>query len=173
MILAALIIAFNGLGLTLRHRPARPRDAGSCRTSFVALLILAFGAYFARFVGDAVHHLLPQRRHAATRDLLGKLAQYAIMVFVVLIALDQVKVGGDIVRQSFLIILAGVVLRAGAGLRPRRQGLGRRRGIERLVADDEAAAERTGAARPGRDAACQRTGRHAAAQNLHDDRPHP
>ena len=41
--------------------------------------------------------------------LLGKLAQYAIMTFVVLIALDQVNVGGDIVRQSFLIILAGVV----------------------------------------------------------------
>jgi hypothetical protein len=31
------------------------------------------------------------------------------MTFVVLIALDQVNVGGDIVRQSFLIILAGVV----------------------------------------------------------------
>jgi hypothetical protein len=42
-------------------------------------------------------------------DLLGKLAQYAIMVFVVLIALDQVSVGGEIVRLSFLIILAGVV----------------------------------------------------------------
>ncbi|MDD2856587.1 MAG: hypothetical protein PHU01_13755, partial [Desulfuromonadaceae bacterium] len=34
----------------------------------------------------------------------------AIMTFVVLIALDQVNVGGDIVRQSFLIILAGIVL---------------------------------------------------------------
>jgi hypothetical protein len=31
------------------------------------------------------------------------------MVFVVLIALDQIKVGGDIVRESFLVILAGVV----------------------------------------------------------------
>jgi hypothetical protein len=28
----------------------------------------------------------------------------------VLIALDQVNVGGDIIRQSFLILLAGVVL---------------------------------------------------------------
>jgi hypothetical protein len=28
---------------------------------------------------------------------------------VVLIALDQVNIGGDIVRQSFLIILAGAV----------------------------------------------------------------
>jgi hypothetical protein len=41
--------------------------------------------------------------------LLGRLAQYAILAFVVLIALDQVKVGGDIVRQSFLIILGGAV----------------------------------------------------------------
>ncbi len=31
------------------------------------------------------------------------------MAFVVMIALDQVKVGGDIIRESFLVILAGVV----------------------------------------------------------------
>ena len=42
-------------------------------------------------------------------DLLGRLARYAIVVFVVLIALDQVNVGGDIIRQSFLILLAGLV----------------------------------------------------------------
>jgi len=36
-------------------------------------------------------------------------AQYALIAFVVLIALDQMNVGGDIVRQSFLILLAGVV----------------------------------------------------------------
>ena len=42
-------------------------------------------------------------------ELLGKLSQYAIVVFVVLIALDQMNVGGDIIRQSFLVILAGVV----------------------------------------------------------------
>ena len=39
----------------------------------------------------------------------GRLAQYAILTFVVLIALDQVNIGGDIVRQCFLIILAGLV----------------------------------------------------------------
>ena len=42
-------------------------------------------------------------------ELLGRLAQYAILAFVVMMVLDQVKVGGEIVRQSFLIILAGVV----------------------------------------------------------------
>jgi hypothetical protein len=31
------------------------------------------------------------------------------MAFVVLIALDQLRIGGDIIRQSFLIILAGIV----------------------------------------------------------------
>ena len=33
-------------------------------------------------------------------ELLGRLAQYAIIAFVVLIALDQIEVGGDIVRQT-------------------------------------------------------------------------
>jgi len=107
VILAALIIGFNSMGLTyitgllgevVRFVP----------NLVVALLILAFGAYFARFVGNAV---MTYCRNISIQDadVLGKLAQYGIMTFVVLIALDQVNVGGDIVRQSFLIILAGVV----------------------------------------------------------------
>jgi hypothetical protein len=32
------------------------------------------------------------------------------MVFVVLIALDQIDIAGDIIRLTFLILLAGVVL---------------------------------------------------------------
>ena len=74
----------------------------------VALLILAFGAYFARFIGNTV---ITYCRNVGIQDadFLGRVAQYAIMTFVALIALDQVNVGGEIVRQSFLIILAGVV----------------------------------------------------------------
>jgi hypothetical protein len=74
----------------------------------VALLILAFGAYFARFVGNAVTAYC-RNVHIQDADILGRLAQYAIIAFVVLIALDQVNVGGDIVRQTFLIVLAGLV----------------------------------------------------------------
>jgi hypothetical protein len=75
---------------------------------FVALLVLAFGSYFARFVGEAVSSYF---RSVKMQDavLFGKVAQYAVMAFVILIALDQIKVGGDIVRESFLVILAGVV----------------------------------------------------------------
>jgi len=75
----------------------------------VALLILAFGAYFARFIGST---LSTYCRNIGVQDgeLLGRLAQYAIVGFVVLIALDQVHIGGEIVRQTFLIVIAGIVL---------------------------------------------------------------
>jgi mechanosensitive ion channel-like protein len=107
VILAALIIGFNSLGLTY-ITGLLGQVVLFVPKVIVALLILAFGAYFARFVGNAV---VAYCKNIAIQDadVLGKLTQYAIMTFVVLIALDQVNVGGDIVRQSFLIILAGVV----------------------------------------------------------------
>jgi flagellar biosynthesis protein FliQ len=107
VILAALIIGFNSMGLT--YITGLLGEVVLFVPKVVAaLLILAFGAYFARFVGNAV---ITYCRNISIQDadVLGKLAQYGIMTFVVLIALDQVNVGGDIVRQSFLIILAGVV----------------------------------------------------------------
>lgn len=107
IILAALLIAFNGLGLTY-ITDLLSRVVWFVPNVFVALVVLAFGSYFARFVGDTV---VTYCRNIKLQDatLLGKLAQYAIMVFVVMIALDQIHIGGDIVRQSFLLILAGVV----------------------------------------------------------------
>jgi flagellar biosynthesis protein FliQ len=107
VILAALVMGFNLLGLSyitdllsevLRFVPK----------VMVALLILAFGAYFARFVGNAVCAYC-RNIHLQDADLMGAVARYAIVVFVILVALDQVNIGGDIVRQTFLILLAGVV----------------------------------------------------------------
>jgi hypothetical protein len=43
-------------------------------------------------------------------EVLGRLVRYAIMLFVVMIALSQVEVGGDIVQRTFLIILGGLML---------------------------------------------------------------
>jgi hypothetical protein len=108
VILAALVMAFNMLGLSyitgllsevMRFVPK----------VMVALLILAFGAYFARFIGNTVCAYCRNIK-LQDADLMGALARYAILVFVVLVALDQVNIGGDIVRQTFLILLAGVVL---------------------------------------------------------------
>ena len=107
VILGALVIGFNTLGLAY-VTDLLGRIILFVPKVMVALLILAFGAYFARFIGNAITAYC-RNIHIQDADLLGKLAQYAIVTFVVLIALDQVNIGGDIVRQSFLIVLAGLV----------------------------------------------------------------
>lgn len=107
VILAAVMVACNGLGLDYvadllgRLMLFVPRLV-------LALLVLVFGAYFARVLGNAVSAYC---RHGGLQDagLLGDLARYGVLAFVVMIALDQMQVGGDLIRQSFLIILAGVV----------------------------------------------------------------
>jgi hypothetical protein len=108
VVLAALVIAFNTLGMLYVTELVRQIVSFVPRL-MVALVILAFGAYFARFVAGAV---MAYCRNVGIQDgdVLGRLAQYAILAFVVLIALEQVQIGGDIVRMSFLIVLAGVVL---------------------------------------------------------------
>jgi hypothetical protein len=107
VILGALVVGFNTLGLAY-VTDLLGRIILFVPKVMVALLILAFGAYFARFIGNAITAYC-RNVHIQDADLLGKLAQYAIVTFVVLIALDQVNIGGDIVRQSFLIVLAGLV----------------------------------------------------------------
>jgi Conserved TM helix len=107
VILTALLIAFNGLDLSY------VTDLISRIVLFVprvilAVVILAFGAYFGRFVGRAVTVYC---RNVGMPDagLLGRLTTYAVVVFVFVIALDQLGLG-DIIRQSFLILLAAVAL---------------------------------------------------------------
>ena len=107
VVLTALIIGFNGLGLDY-ITDLLVKVLLFVPKVMVAVLILVFGAYFARFIGNAVCAYAKKLR-LQDAELLGKLAQYGLVTFVVLIALDQVNVGGDIVRQTFLIVLAGVV----------------------------------------------------------------
>jgi hypothetical protein len=108
VIFAALVIACNSLGLTY-ITDLLGQVVVFVPKVLVALVILAFGAYFAAFVGGTV---VTYCRNVGIQDgdLLGRIAQYAIIVFVVLIALEQMGIGGATIRHSFLIILGGVVL---------------------------------------------------------------
>jgi flagellar biosynthesis protein FliQ len=108
VILASLLVAFNGVGLSYAT-DLLSRVLVFIPKAFVAVLLLALGAYFARFAGDAVAAYC---RNVEMRDagLLGRLARAAILVFVVLIALDHLEFGGNVLRQSFLIVLGGVAL---------------------------------------------------------------
>lgn len=107
VLLLAALVAASAMGLPQVTELLR-RVVWFLPRLFVGLLILAFGSYFARFVGGTV---ASYGRSAKLRDaaFLGKVAQYAIMVFVILVTLDQTQIGGDLIRQSFLVILTGVV----------------------------------------------------------------
>jgi len=101
------MVAFNSMGL------ANVTDLVGRVVLFVpkvmvAVLIIAFGASFARFIGTVVTTYC---RNVGIGDagVLGRLALYAILVFVVLIALDQIGLG-DIIRQTFLIIVGAAAL---------------------------------------------------------------
>jgi hypothetical protein len=107
VLLAALMIAFNSMGLAY-VTDLIGRIVLFVPKVMVAVLILAFGAYFARFVGAAVTTYC-ENVGISDADLLGRFALYAIMVFVMLIALDQLGLG-DIIRQTFLIIVAAIGL---------------------------------------------------------------
>lgn len=108
VLLGALIIAFNGLGLT-QVTELLGRVLLFLPKVLVALLVLVFGLYFARFVGQSV---LAWCRNLGIGDaeVLARIAQYAIVTFVLLIAIDHVDIGGGLVQQTFLILLTGIVL---------------------------------------------------------------
>jgi hypothetical protein len=108
LIVVGLLLAFDVLGLNT------VRDLLKQIVQYVpqlaaALVILTLGAYFAMFVGNTISAYF---RGIGTRDaeLLGRLAQYVVIAFVVLMSLEQLGLGGEIIKLSFLILLGGVVL---------------------------------------------------------------
>ncbi len=70
---------------------------------------MVLGSYFARFVGESIDRFCRDAQ-IPDGDILGKIVRYLIMAFIIMIALSQIEVGGDIVQRAFLIILAGIVL---------------------------------------------------------------
>ncbi len=107
VLLAALMIAFNSLDLAY-VTDLLGRIVLFVPKVMVAVLILVFGAYFARFVGMALTTYL-RNIGVADAPLFGRLAFYAITIFVVMIALDQVGLG-EIIRETFLILVAAIAL---------------------------------------------------------------
>lgn len=108
VIVAALIMACNSLDLSYVSE-LLSRVAFFVPRVILAVVILAGGAYFAYFIDGSVT-IYGRNVGFDEAPLLGRLARYAVMLFVVLIALEQLGIAGDIIRESFLIILAGIVL---------------------------------------------------------------
>jgi hypothetical protein len=108
VLIAALMVAFNGLGLTYVTDLLQRMELFGPKL-LVAGLVMVLGCYFARYVGEAIERFC-RDAHISDGDILGKIVRYLIMAFVIMVALSQIEVGGDIVQRAFLIILAGVVL---------------------------------------------------------------
>jgi hypothetical protein len=108
VLVAALMVAFNGLGLTYVTDLLQRVELFGPRI-LVAGLVLVLGSYFARFVGESIERFCRDAQ-ISDGDILGKVVRSLIMAFVVMIALSQMEVGGDFVQWAFLIILAGVIL---------------------------------------------------------------
>lgn len=121
VLLAALIVATNGLGLT-QITDVLARVLLFLPRLLVGLLVAVFGLYFARFVGQSVAAWC-RGEGIGDADLIGRVVRYAIVTFVVLIAIDHLDLGSGLVQQTFLILLAGVVfglaLAFGLGARER------------------------------------------------------
>ena len=105
--LLAFVIAFDTLGLR------QVADLLGVALLFVprllvAMVLIVLGCYFARFIGEALRNYL---REAGQIDaeLFGNVVQYGIVIFVVLLSVDHLSVGGGLIQQTFLILLAGAV----------------------------------------------------------------
>jgi len=120
VIFAALMIAFNTLDLAY-VTDLIGRVVLFVPKVMIAVVILVFGAYFARFVAGAITTYLTNIG-VGEAGVVGRLALYAMLVFVVMIALDQLGLG-DIIRQTFLIVIGaaalGLALAFGLGGRKR------------------------------------------------------
>jgi len=142
-ILAAFMVASNSLGLAY-VTDLIGRVVLFLPKVVVAVLIIAFGAYFAGFIATALAAYC-RSIGLGDGDALARLAFYAILVFVVLIAIDALGVG-DIIRQTFLILVAAVAFALALAF-----GLGgRKRATELLERWSRARAEREAAQEPRR-----------------------
>ena len=107
VIFASLMVAFNSLELAYVTQLIGSIVLFVPRV-MVALIVLVFGAYFSRFVTAALTTYL-RNVGISEAHVVGRIAFYALMAFVILIAIDQLGLG-DIVRQTFLIVVAAVCL---------------------------------------------------------------
>ena len=125
VLLAALMVAFNSLDLAY-VTDLIGRVLLFVPKVMVALLILVFGAYFARFVGAALATYL-HNVGVGEASLVGRIAFYAITIFAIMVALDQLGLG-DIIRLTFLILVGAIALGLALGF-----GLGGQKHAAELI----------------------------------------
>lgn len=88
----------------------------------MALLVLAFGLYFAGLVRQSVMDWC-RSMGIGDADFLSRIACYGIVTFALLTAIDHIDIGGGLVQQIFLILPTGIVLASAFGIGGRDRGV--------------------------------------------------
>lgn len=108
VILMTLLLASNVLGLTV-VADLFVKILNFTPKVFAAILILTIGSYFALFFSEL---LIAYAKNIGfdEAEIFGRIARYAIVAFVVIIALGQMDIGTTILVPAFLIFFGGVML---------------------------------------------------------------
>lgn len=108
IMLIVLLAAFNSLGLSVASDLFR-QIVLYIPNVFVAIAILIIGLFLANFVSEI---LLTYLKNVGVEksDVMSRLSYYAVIIFAVLIALDQLNIGTDIINSAFKYIVGGACL---------------------------------------------------------------
>ncbi len=78
----------------------------------VALVILLFGLYAARFIANVLSSSL-KNMNDKTAEVIEKVAYVAVLVFTVFLVLGQLKIAQDIITNAFILVFGAICLAFG------------------------------------------------------------
>ncbi|GBD31725.1 MAG: hypothetical protein KatS3mg081_1467 [Gemmatimonadales bacterium] len=108
VLLIVALAAFNVLGVPIPGSTIE-QVAGYLPNVLAAVVIVIFGSLLARFVRGALHTYLNNIGVEGARSI-SLLAQVAILAFVVTLALNQLRIGGQVLLSAFQLAFGGLCL---------------------------------------------------------------
>ncbi|MBL91887.1 MAG: hypothetical protein CMH56_08785 [Myxococcales bacterium] len=107
-LLLTLLIAMNLVGITEAEVVFKSVFAVIPKV-VLAVVILILGLSFASFMAEVVQTASANAQIRQAR-MLSQVARYAIIIFVAMMALNQLEIGTEILRNAFLILFGAVCL---------------------------------------------------------------
>ncbi|MDP6945639.1 MAG: hypothetical protein QF464_15930, partial [Myxococcota bacterium] len=110
LLLLTLLIAVNAMGISEAEVIFQNVIAIIPRV-VLAVVVLVLGLSFAGFIGDIVQTASANAQVAEAR-LLGNVSRYVIIIFVVVLALNQLQIDTQLLGQVILIVFGSICFAA-------------------------------------------------------------
>ncbi len=108
VLLIGVLATFNALGLQV-DGGVRERVVSYLPNVMVAIVIVVFGSLLSRFLGGLLHTYFNNIGVIGARRI-SLLAQASIMAFVLTLALEQLRIGVEVLRAAFQLAFGGLCL---------------------------------------------------------------